>query len=44
MGGLEKEIGDESERFMFEDILRRADLLSETLLEGVVDTPDLPLC
>ena len=44
MGGLEKESGGESEGFTFEDILQRADLLSETVLEGVVDTPDLPLC
>ena len=44
MGGLEKEAGGESERFTFEDILQRADLLSETVLEGVVGTPDLPFC
>ena len=44
MGGLEKKTGGESEGFTFEDILQRADLLSETVLEGVVDTPDLPLC
>ena len=44
MGGLEKETGGESEGFTFEDILQRADLLSETVLEGVVDTPDSPLC
>ena len=44
MGGLEKETGGESEGFTFEDILQRADFLSETVLEGVVDTPDLPLC
>ena len=44
MGGLEKETGGESERFTFEDVLQRADLLSETVLEGVVDTFDLPLC
>ena len=42
MGGLEKETVGESERFTFKDILQRADLLSETVLEGVVDTPDLP--
>ena len=30
MGGLEKETGGESEGFTFADILRRADLLSET--------------
>ena len=44
MGDLEKETGGESEGFTFADILQRADLLSETVLEGVVDTPDLPLC
>ena len=44
MGGLEKENGGESEGFTFADILQRADLLSETVLEGAVDTLDLPLC
>ena len=44
MGGLEKDTGGESEGFTFEDILQREDLLSETVLEGVADTPDLPLC
>ena len=44
MGGLKKETGGESEGFTFEDILQRADLLSETVLEGLVDTPDLPMC
>ena len=44
MGGLEKETGCESEGFTFEDMLQRADYLSETVLEGVLDTPDLPLC
>ena len=43
MGSLENETGGESEGFTFADILQRADLLSETVLEGVVDTPDLPL-
>ena len=43
-GGLEKENGSEFEGFMFADIPQRADLLSETVLEGVVDSPDLPLC
>ena len=43
MGGLEKETGGESEGFTFEDILQRADLLSETVLEGVVKTLVLPL-
>ena len=44
MGGLEKETVGESEGFTFEEILQRADLLPETVLEGVVDTLDLPLC
>ena len=44
MGSLENETGGESEGFTFEDIQQRADLLSETVLEGAVDTPDLPLC
>ena len=44
MGGLDKEVGDESEGLAFADILRRADPLSETVLEGVVVVPDLPLC
>ena len=43
MGSLEKETGGESEGFTFPDFLQHADLLSETGLEGVVDTPDLPL-
>ena len=44
MGGRDKEVGGESEDFTFADILRRADPLSETVLEGVVSVPDLPLC
>ena len=44
MGGLERNSGSESEGFTFADILQRAELLSESLLEHVVDTPDLPLC
>ena len=44
MGALERETGGESEGFTFVDILERADFWSETVLEGVVDTPDLPLC
>ena len=44
MGGLENETGGQSERFTFADFLQRADLLSETVLGGVVDTPVLPLC
>ena len=41
--GLDKEVGGESEGFPFADILRRADPLSETVLEGVVGVPNLPL-
>ena len=44
MGGSEKEPGSESEGFTFEDNLQRADLLSETVLDCVVDTLDLRLC
>ena len=44
MGSLEKETGGESEGFTFADILLRADLLSETVLEGLLNTSDLPLC
>ena len=44
MGGLDKEVGGESEGFTFADILRRADPLSETVLEGMVHVVDLPLC
>ena len=44
MGGLDKGVGGESEGFTFADILRRADPLSETVMEGVVGVPDLPLC
>ena len=43
MGGLEKKTGGESEGFTFEDILQRADLLPESVMEGVVDTPNLPV-
>ena len=44
MGGLEKETGGQSEGFTFQDILQRADLLSQIVLEGAVDTLDLPMC
>ena len=44
MGGLDKEVGGESEGFTFAEILQRADPLSETVLEDVVGVPDLPLC
>ena len=44
MGSLDKDTGGESEGFKFADNLQRADLLSEIVLGGVVETPDLPLC
>ena len=44
MGGLKKEVGGESEGLTLTDILRRADPLSETVLEGMVGVRDLPLC
>ena len=44
MGGLDIEVGRESDGFTFADILQRADPLSETALEGVVGVFDLPLC
>ena len=44
MGILEKQTGGESEGFTYSDILQRADFFSETVPEGVVETPDLPLC
>ena len=44
MGSLEKQTGSESDGFTFPGILQRADFLSETVLESLVDTADLPLC
>ena len=44
MGSLEEEGGSESEGLTLADILRRAGTLSETVLEGMVGVPDLPLC
>ena len=44
MGGLEEEVGSESEGLTLADILRRADPLSETVLEGMVGVPELPWC
>ena len=44
MGGLEEEVGSESEGLILADILRRADPLPETVLEAMVGVPDLPLC
>ena len=44
MGGLEEEFGSESEGLTLADILRCADPLLETVLEGMVGVSDLPLC
>ena len=44
MGNLEQDSGGDSEGLTFADILQRVDLLSETLLEALVVTPDMPLC
>ena len=44
MGGLEEEVGSDSEGLTLADILRRADPLSETVLEGMVSVADLLLC
>ena len=44
MGSLEEEGGSESEGVTLADILRRADPLPETVLEGMVGVADLPLC
>ena len=44
IGSLDKEVGIEPEGFKFADVLRRADPLPETVLEGVVVVLDLPLC
>ena len=43
MGSLEEEAGSESEGLTLADILRRADPLPETVLEGMVGVRDLPL-
>ena len=44
MGGLEEAGGNESVGLTLADILRRADPLPETLLQGMVGVLDLPLC
>ena len=44
MGSLEEEAGSESEGLTLADILRRADPLPETVLEGMVGVRDVPLC
>ena len=43
MGSFDKETGGQFEELTFSDILQRADLLLETVLDGVVGTPDLPV-
>ena len=43
MGSLEERVGSESEGLTLADILRRADPLPETVLEGMVGVRDLPL-
>ena len=44
MSSLEEGVGSESEGLTLADILRRADPLPETVLEGMVGVRDLPLC
>ena len=44
VGGGQRNEGAESEGFTFIDALMRANLLSETLLEGVVSSYELPVC
>ena len=44
MGSLEEEVGSELEGLTLADILRRADPLPKTVLEGVFGAFDLPLC
>ena len=44
VGGDQRDEGAESEGFTFADALMRANLLSETTLEGDVGSSELPLC
>ena len=44
VGGGQRDEGEQSEGFTFVDAFMRANLLSETLLEGVVSSSELPLC
>ena len=44
MGGIGIETGGESAGFTFANILQWVYLLPKNVLEGVVDTSDLPLC
>ena len=43
VGGGQRDEGSESEGFTFADALMRANLLSETVLVGVVASSELPL-
>ena len=44
VGGEQRDEGAESEGFTSADALMRANLLSETVLEGDVGSSELPLC
>ena len=44
VGGEQRDEGADSEGFTFTDAFMRANLLSETLLEGVVSPSELPVC
>ena len=44
VGGGHRHEGAESAGFTFADALMRANLLSETVLEGVFSSCELPLC
>ena len=44
VGGDQRDEGAESEGFIFNDVLMRANLHSETVLEGDVGSSELPLC
>ena len=44
VGDVETDEGAVSEGFTFAEVLRRANLLSETVLEGGVGSSEMPLC
>ena len=44
VGSRQRDDGAESEGFTFADALMRANMLSETVLEGVVSSSELPFC
>ena len=44
VGGKQRDEGAESEGFTFADALMRANLFSETVMEGDVGSLELPLC